>query len=56
MRPTGLERSVDMRSERTGFLGVDGQRIDARIDVPDADIRAYALFAHSSCGMPPSRT
>jgi len=35
-----------MRSERTEFPGADGQRLAARIDAPDAHIRAHALFAH----------
>ena len=40
-----------MRSERTEFLGADGQRLAARIDAPDAHIRAHALFAHCfTCG------
>jgi pimeloyl-ACP methyl ester carboxylesterase len=40
-----------MRSERTEFTGADGQRLAARIDMPDADIRAHALFAHCfTCG------
>ena len=42
---------MDVRSERTEFSGVDGQRLAARIDMPDADIRAHALFAHCfTCG------
>jgi putative redox protein len=40
-----------MRSERTEFPGADGQRLAARIDAPDAHIRAHALFAHCfTCG------
>src|SRR5476649_2248208 len=40
-----------MRSQRQEFLGADGQKLAARLDVPDGDIRAYALFAHCfTCG------
>jgi alpha/beta superfamily hydrolase len=35
-----------MRSGRPQFSGVDGQRLAPRIDMPDAAIRAHALFAH----------
>ncbi|HVK53904.1 MAG TPA: alpha/beta fold hydrolase [Burkholderiales bacterium] len=37
--------------ERTEFLGVDGQKLSARLDAPDGPIRAFALFAHCfTCG------
>jgi len=40
-----------MRSERTEFLGAHGHKLAARIDAPDAHIRAHALFAHCfTCG------
>lgn len=40
-----------MRSERTDFLGEDGQILAARIDFPDGEIHAFALFAHCfTCG------
>jgi len=39
-----------MRSERTEFPGADGQRLAARVDAPDAHIRAHALFAHCFTG------
>ncbi|WP_394777558.1 alpha/beta hydrolase family protein [Undibacterium sp.] len=40
-----------MRVERSEFLGTDGQKLSARLDAPDGDIRAYALFAHCfTCG------
>ncbi len=35
-----------MQSERKDFPGADGQLLSARLDAPDADIKAYALFAH----------
>src|SRR5262245_19721471 len=41
-----MKWSMDMKSERTEFPGADGHRLAARIDMPDADIRAPALFAH----------
>ncbi|MES2069124.1 MAG: alpha/beta fold hydrolase [Pseudomonadota bacterium] len=40
-----------MRIERSEFPGADGQKLSARLDAPDGDIRAYALFAHCfTCG------
>src|SRR5471030_1692573 len=40
-----------MRSQRQEFLGADGQKLASRLDVPDGDIRAYAMFAHCfTCG------
>lgn len=40
-----------MKIERTGFIGMDGQKLAARIDAPDGPVRAYALFAHCfTCG------
>ncbi|MFZ6646041.1 alpha/beta hydrolase family protein [Undibacterium sp. TJN25] len=40
-----------MRVERSEFFGADGQKLSARLDAPDGDIRAYALFAHCfTCG------
>lgn len=40
-----------MRFERLDFPGADGQRLAARVDLPDAPARAYALFAHCfTCG------
>lgn len=40
-----------MQSERKDFSGADGQRLAARLDAPDGDIKAYALFAHCfTCG------
>lgn len=40
-----------MKIERTEFLGTNGQRLAARIDMPDGPVRAYALFAHCfTCG------
>lgn len=35
-----------MPSERKDFPGADGQLLSARLDSPDGDILAYALFAH----------
>lgn len=32
--------------ERITFKGSSGENLAARLDVPDGDIRAYALFAH----------
>ncbi len=32
--------------EKITFIGADGQKLAARIDTPDGDIKAYALFAH----------
>jgi alpha/beta superfamily hydrolase len=40
-----------MRSERNDFLGAQGQKLSARLDAPDGEIRAVALFAHCfTCG------
>lgn len=40
-----------MLSERQDFPGADGQKLAARLDVPDGAIKAYALFAHCfTCG------
>jgi alpha-beta hydrolase superfamily lysophospholipase len=40
-----------MKVERIEFLGAEGQKLAARLDTPDAAVRAYALFAHCfTCG------
>jgi alpha-beta hydrolase superfamily lysophospholipase len=40
-----------MKVERADFPGAEGQRLAARIDIPDGPVRAYALFAHCfTCG------
>lgn len=40
-----------MRVERTDFPGQDGQKLAARMDLPDGKIHAFALFAHCfTCG------
>jgi uncharacterized protein len=40
-----------LKTERIDFAGADGQKLAARLDVPDGDVRAYALFAHCfTCG------
>lgn len=40
-----------MPSERFEFAGMEGQRLAARLDLPDATPRATALFAHCfTCG------
>ncbi|MGH8808041.1 MAG: alpha/beta hydrolase family protein [Noviherbaspirillum sp.] len=40
-----------MKIERIDFPGSDGQKLAARLDAPDGDVRAYALFAHCfTCG------
>ena len=40
-----------MRQERFDFPGGGGDRLAARLDLPDGPIRAYALFAHCfTCG------
>lgn len=40
-----------MKVERTEFPGAEGQNLAARLDAPDAGVRAYALFAHCfTCG------
>src|ERR1044072_1572254 len=39
------------KAERVTFEGSDGQRLAARLDAPDEEARAYALFAHCfTCG------
>jgi putative redox protein len=35
-----------MRSERFDFAGADGQKLAARLDLPDGTPAAYSLFAH----------
>lgn len=35
-----------MQSERKDFPGADGQLLSARLDAPDGEVKAYALFAH----------
>lgn len=40
-----------MRTEPFGFDGADGRRVRARLDRPDGQVRAWALFAHCfTCG------
>lgn len=40
-----------MKALRTDFLGVDQQKLAARLDMPDGEVRAFALFAHCfTCG------
>jgi alpha/beta superfamily hydrolase len=40
-----------MISQRTDFRGAQGQLLAARLDVPNGETRAYALFAHCfTCG------
>jgi len=40
-----------MKTDRISFTGADGQKLAARLDSPDAAVRAYALFAHCfTCG------
>ena len=40
-----------MKSTRQDFPGAHGHLLAARLDAPDGDIRAYALFAHCfTCG------
>jgi len=40
-----------MKVERVTFPGSDGQKLAARLDGPDGEPRAYALFAHCfTCG------
>lgn len=40
-----------MKVERSEFPGAEGQKLAARLDAPDGDVRAYALFAHCfTCG------
>ena len=35
-----------MPSQRHDFPAADGQLLSARLDLPDGEVRAYALFAH----------
>jgi alpha-beta hydrolase superfamily lysophospholipase len=40
-----------MKTERISFTGAGGQKLAARLDSPDDEVRAYALFAHCfTCG------
>lgn len=40
-----------MRSEKVTFMGSQGFDLAARLDQPDGDVKAYALFAHCfTCG------
>ena len=40
-----------MKVERTEFVGSEGQKLAARLDSPDGEVHAYALFAHCfTCG------
>ena len=40
-----------MKVERVTFAGAEGQKLAARLDAPDEEPRAYALFAHCfTCG------
>jgi putative redox protein len=40
-----------MPTETLAFSGPSGQRLDARLDLPDGELRATALFAHCfTCG------
>ncbi|MDM0107672.1 alpha/beta fold hydrolase [Variovorax sp. J22R24] len=40
-----------MKVQRADFPGAEGQRLAARIDIPEGPVRAYALFAHCfTCG------
>jgi putative redox protein len=40
-----------MKVQRADFPGAEGQRLAARLDVPEGPVRAYALFAHCfTCG------
>ena len=40
-----------MRSQRQEFIGADGHKLASRLDAPDGDVKAYALFAHCfTCG------
>lgn len=47
------------RSQRLEFMGVGGEMLAARLDLPDSEPLAYALFAHcftcSKDGLAPSR-
>lgn len=35
-----------MRTEPFDFAGAEGQRLSGRLDLPEGEIRAYAVFAH----------
>jgi putative redox protein len=35
-----------MRTERFDFEGAEGQTLSGALDLPDGEVRAYALFAH----------
>jgi putative redox protein len=40
-----------MKIARANFPGADGSELAARLDAPDGEVRAYALFAHCfTCG------
>ncbi|NYE61283.1 putative redox protein [Duganella sp. 1224] len=40
-----------MKSQRQEFIGAHGHKLAARLDGPDGEIKAYALFAHCfTCG------
>lgn len=40
-----------MKSHRQEFIGAHGHKLSARLDSPDGEARAYALFAHCfTCG------
>jgi putative redox protein len=40
-----------MQSQRQEFAGADGHKLAARLDAPDGEVKAYALFAHCfTCG------
>jgi alpha-beta hydrolase superfamily lysophospholipase len=40
-----------MKSQRQEFIGAHGHKLAARLDGPDGDVKAYALFAHCfTCG------
>ena len=40
-----------MRSQRQEFTGAHGHKLAARLDGPDGEVKAYALFAHCfTCG------
>jgi putative redox protein len=42
---------MKMTPHRTNFPGAQGQILAARLDLPDGDVRAFALFAHCfTCG------
>ncbi|MRX08228.1 alpha/beta fold hydrolase [Pseudoduganella sp. FT25W] len=40
-----------MQSQRQEFIGAHGHKLAARLDGPDGEVKAYALFAHCfTCG------